>query len=503
MMQKILLFCLITTSSLILQAQSQKTKEPSNFYKNPIFAGDYPDPSILRDGEDFYLVHSSFEYYPGLLIWHSTDLTNWEPVTSALHKYVGSVWAPDLVKYDDRYFIYFPASGTNYVVSADNIGGPWSDPVELKVEMIDPGHITDEKGNRYLYFSSGAYVPLTIDGLSVAGEAVHSYQGWEIPREWSIECYCLEGPKLFKRGKFYYITVAEGGTAGPATGHMVISARSKSPLGPWENAPHNPIIRTKSPEEKWWSVGHATIFNDANDNWYMIFHGYEKGYYNMGRQTLLVPIEWTEDGWYKIPNGIDIAKPIKLPGLENKIGEGYVLNDNFDGLELGPQWRFFKDPDKGRYKLENGEIVIMGKGTGVANSSPMLIIPPYHSYTTDVELDIEGDAIGGIVLFYNENAHSGILADSLNILTDFKGWQFITEKNMINRHVYLRLKNIENTVDMYFSADGKKWMKTENSFEASAYHHNVLGGFMSMRIGLCSIGNGKVHFKNFEYNPIK
>jgi beta-xylosidase len=313
----------------------------------------------------------------------------------------------------------------------------------------------------------------------------------------------MEGPKLCKRGDYYYLTVAEGGTAGPATGHMVISTRSKSPLGPWENAPHNPVLRAKSSEDKWWSIGHATIFNDTNDKWYMIFHGYENGFYTMGRQTMIVPIEWTDDGWYKIPDEIDLTQPIKSPELENKNEGEYVLNDSFEGSDLKPQWKFFKGSDKSRYKLENNSIVINGKGNSVSNCSPMLIVPPDHSYTAQVELEMEGDAIGGIVLFYSEKISSGILADKENVLANLRGWQFPTEKKVLDRHVFLRLRNIEHTVDMYYSLDGENWTKIENSFESSAYHHNVLSGFMSLRIGLCSMGEGKVRFKNFEYEPIK
>lgn len=486
-----------------LSAQHNKSETATGQYLNPILAGDYPDPSILSDGEDFYLVNSSFEYYPGLLIWHSTDLIHWTPVTSALHKYLGSVWAPDITKYDGRYFIYFPAEGSNYVVSADKIEGPWSDPVELKVPMIDPGHFVDDDGNRYLYFSSGAYVPLSKDGLSVAGEAVHSYNGWPIPRDWTIELFALEGPKIAKHGHYYYLTVAEGGTAGPATGHMVISARSKTPFGPWENAPHNPILRAKSSHDKWWSVGHGTIFDAGNDNWFMVFHGYENGFYNMGRQTMLVPIEWTADGWFKVPDNIDFARPIAFPKPENKDTKLFELSDNFEGSALRPNWRFFKEDGEGRYVVENNSITINGKGTSVFDCSPMLCIATDHSYTADVELEIVGDAIGGLVLSYSDKIASGILADATNILANLRGWQFITEKEVINQHVFLRLKNINNTVDMYYSIDGKEWLKIESSFECTGYNHNVLSGFMSMSLGLCSIGKGKVIFKNFKYEPIE
>lgn len=502
-------YCLLFVLGLsLLCCHSNKTSSDSilkpelDSYTNPIFPGDYPDPSILRDGEDFYMVHSSFEYYPGLLIWHSTDLINWTPVTHALQKYVGSVWAPDLVKHNGKYYIYFPASNTNYVITSDKIEGPWSEPVELNVSMIDPGHVSDDEGNRYLYFSSGSYVPLSKDGLSIIGETKHVYDGWEIPREWSIECFCMEGPKLFKRGDYYYLTVAEGGTAGPATGHMVISARSKSPLGPWENAPHNPILRTQSKTEKWWSVGHATIFDDVRGNWYMVFHGYENGFYNMGRQTMLVPVEWTEDGWYKIPEHIDLEKPIALPDLQDKSKNEFTLNDDFSGNILKPQWHFFREYDTNRFRLENQGLIINGKGNFLGTSSPLLCNPQDHKYMAEVELEVDDNAIGGLVLFYNESAFSGILADKNNVLANLRGWQFVTEKNVIKNQVHLRLKSIDNAVDMFYSLNGKDWIKIENSIETTSYNHNVLSGFLSLRIGLVSMGEGKVIFKNFKYTPL-
>jgi Beta-xylosidase len=502
-MNKIIVTFFLIQLSFFARAQYQvspNSKGPG-FYLNPIFAGDYPDPSILRDGDNFYMVHSSFEYYPGLLIWHSKDLINWKPLTHALHKYVGSVYAPDLVKYKNKFYIYFPANGTNYVVTADSIDGKWSDPIDLKIGNIDPGHITDEHGKRYLFFSNGGFVPLSDDGLSITGNQKSSYNGWPIPKDWTIECFCLEGPKLIKRGEYYYLTVAEGGTAGPATGHMVISARSKSLSGPWENSPYNPIVRTTKQDEKWKSKGHGTIFDDAKGNWWMIFHAYEDGFYNKGRQTLLLPVEWTKDGWYKVPDDIVDSKPIRRPNLA-PFKTDFTLNDNFKGNKLQPQWEFFEGLDTSRFNLSDNGLSIKGKGNNVAGSSPLLCIPSGHSYTADVELLIEGKATGGLVLFYNNNAYSGILADDKNIFANLRGWQFQTEKSVIKNHVFLRLKNINNTVNMYFSTDGIKWNKIETSLEVSAIHHNVLSGFLSLRIGLCSIGEGNVTFKNFKFTPI-
>ena len=503
-MSRIILTILLIFPGLLSLAQYQTSpnEKGNDYFVNPIFAGDNPDPSILKDGETYYMVHSSFEYYPGLLIWESKDLTNWAPVANALHKYVGSVWAPDLVKYNNKYYIYFPADNKIYVVYASSISGPWSDPVDLKFSSIDPGHVVDDKGKRYLYFSSGGYVPLSDDGLSIVGEYKQAYNGWPIPRDWTIELFALEGPKLTKHDNYYYLTVAEGGTAGPATSHMVISARSRSPFGPWENSPYNPIMKTKSKAERWWSKGHGTIFEDTQGKWWIVFHAYEKDHYNMGRQTLLEPIEWTKDGWFKIPERLTAEEPVRRTSkiVSNRL---FSLNDSFNEVLLKPNWKFFGEYDTTRFHLANNSLSIRGKGSSVGDCSPMLCVPTDHSYTAEVELSIEGNAKGGLVLFYNNNFHSGILADNENIIADLRGWQFTTEKNVIKNHVYLRLKNIDNTVDMYYSLDGNAWNKIESSVEVSGLHHNVLSGFLSLRIGLCSMGDGTVKFKNFIYKPIK
>lgn len=497
MMKKVVLL-FIGIISLTLHAQQQNAKVSDDTYQNPIFAGDYPDPSIIRDGEDYFIVHSSFNYYPGLLIWTSKDLINWKPVTHALKKSVGSVWAPDLVKFNNKFYIYFPANETNYVVSADHINGPWSDPIDLKIGNIDPGHFADEKGNRYLYFSNGDYVPLSKDGFSVTGAGKHVYDGWKIPTEWSIECFCMEGPKVLKHGNYYYLTVAEGGTAGPATSHMVISARSKSPLGPWENSPYNPIIKTNDSSEKWWSKGHATLIDDASGKWWMVFHGYENGYYNMGRQTLLQPVEWTNDGWFKSPENIKTEEPIKKPaGKTTK--STFILSDTFTGKELRPQWQFFDHYDAERFKLTPSGITIKAKGNNIGNSSPLLCTPSDHSYTAEVEVEIEGNATAGLILFYDTKLYTGIAADSQNVLAILRSWQFPTQKGVNKKHLFLRIEKKQQLVNMFYSIDGKEWVKIENSAEVSSFNHNVLSGFMSLRLGLSSVGEGEVTFRNFVY----
>lgn len=212
----------------------------NGMYRNPILAGDYADPSVVRVGDDYYMTHSNFKFAPGLLIWHSKDLVNWEPIAKALTDYAGDVWAPDLTYYKDRFYIYAPINEEIMVLTATHPHGPWSDPQKVGVQGIDPGHVADSNGNRYLFFSDGYMVELAGDGLSAVGTPRKVYDGWPFPKEWVVEGNFMESPKLTFHNGYFYLTVAQGGTSGPSTSHMVASARSKEPWGPYE---HSPTIR--------------------------------------------------------------------------------------------------------------------------------------------------------------------------------------------------------------------------------------------------------------------
>ena len=150
----------------------------------------------------------------------------------------------------------------------------------------------------------------------------------------------------------------------------------------------------------------------------------------MGRQTLLEPVEWTNDGWFKIPEGIKTENPIKRPYATTSKST-FSLSDDFSGKSLGLQWKFFGEYDTTRFHFADKSLVIKGKGGYVGNCSPLLCVSSDHSYTAEVEMDIEGNAIGGLVMFYNSTAFSGILADKENILTNLRGWQFASNKNVI------------------------------------------------------------------------
>ena len=149
------------------------------------------------------MTFSSFDAYPGLVIWHSRDLVNWQPIGPTLFRNVGSVWAPDLVKHGSRYYIYFPGispNRSNYVIWADNIRGPWSDPIDLKNRRIDPGHAVGPDGKRYLFLSAGYHGPAVgrrpFDRRSPRRRCT---TGGSIPTDWIVEGFAQEGPKIFRR----------------------------------------------------------------------------------------------------------------------------------------------------------------------------------------------------------------------------------------------------------------------------------------------------------------
>ena len=499
----------ITFSSGYIGASAQQIKQsrpsqaaPANgFYQNPVLGGDYPDPSVLRDGKDYYMTHSSFEYYPGLLVWHSTDLIHWERISYALQENVGSVWAPDLIKYKDLFYIYFPANKTNWVVTAPSPRGPWSAPVDLNLHgFIDPGHVVGKDGKRYLYLSNGSLAQLADDGLSVVGEPRPGYKGWQFPKEWSTECFCLESPKSTVKDGFFYQTVAQGGTAGPATSHMVVSARATSPQGPWENSPYNPVVHTQSRAERWWSQGHGTLVDDVKGNWWILYHSYEKGFQTLGRQTLMLPVEWTKDHWFRVPQGASSSSVLHKPAGEP--GALHDDSDDFSGSQLGLQWQSYKRVPFERVALSDGKLHLQAEGNQFEKSAPLLINPADRKYEIQVEYTIQPGVTAGLTLFYNEPGNMRVSVDTAQFAVYNQKSRKISMRNSLGLHGYLKILNDENEISFYYSANGQAWTRVERTIDATGFNHNVFGGFMSLRAGLFVFGEGKAVFDNFVYRKL-
>jgi xylan 1,4-beta-xylosidase len=476
-------------------------QELSNPY--PVMSGDYPDPSIVRVGNDYYMVHTSSYYAPGLLIWHSTDLSHWEPLTYVIDEYSGDIWAPELVFIDGTFYLYFPANGTNYVTTSAKPEGPWTTPIDLKVSGIDPGHLLCPDGRRYLYLSRGYMTELAADGLSVLGEPQKVYEGWPIPEDWVVEGFTLESPKLLYKDGYYHLISAQGGTSGPATSHMVVSSRSRSPFGPWEHSPYNPVIHTYSRAERWWSQGHGTLIDTAAGEWWIVYHAYERDYHTLGRPTLIQPVEWTEDGWFRIAepsSATERLEQLREAGASNAIS----LSDRFDSSRLGWQWRFYKEHDKSRYTVGDGKLVLQCKSSSSspADSGPLMCIPYDHAYEAEVEVEVTPGAEAGLILYYNEKCYCGIAFTEQSIHRYRRAEKGMAMSNSCNK-LHLRLINDHHEIKLYYRQDGQSWIKFPQAMEVSGYHHNTIGDFLSLRLGVFAAGQGEAVFRNFKYKALE
>jgi xylan 1,4-beta-xylosidase len=489
----------------------------NGFYLNPIFPGDYPDPTILRDGADYYLTHTPHDNSPGLIVWHSRDLVNWKAIGHALTAGLGEIWAPDFVKYKNRFYIYFPNRTTrsNCVVAADQPAGPWSAPIDLKVGNIDPGHIVGEDGNRYLYFSDGNMVRLAEDGLSTVGAVRKVYDGWPYPEDWRVECFCLESPKLIRKGDYFYLISAQGGTSGPATSHMAVAARSKSVFGPWENSPYNPVIHTRSSAETWWSKGHASLVDTPSGGWYVVYHAYKNNRRTLGRMTLLEPIDWTADGWPSLPEGSDPARPIPMPPGDN-VGSTIDRQIDFETDFRACRWQANGPFDPVRYSFSGNRLRMKPRGEDPAGSGPLLFMPHHDRYQAAVEVTINPAAASlggvpsaglsrsqGLMLYYGPQFYygCGLGSDGLYVYTE-RGRRKVAGLPP-GGFVHLKIVNDDQTVGLYSSPDGTTWARVEGARDVSPYQTNLLRGFRSLRIALFSCGGGAVEteFRNFVYSP--
>lgn len=467
-------------------------------FTNPILNGDYPDPSIVRHGDDYYLTYSCTNNMPALKVLHSKDLIHWKTLCAAVEN-TDCVAAPDIIFHEGLFYIYYPAGSTNYVVTAKDPAGPWSKPVDLHIGQIDPGHVVGPDGTRYLYLSGGCAVRLSADGLHVEEDLGVLYEGWDFPAEYHTEGKFLESPKFFRRNDYYYMISAEGGTAGPSTAHMCVVARARHPLGPWENMPSNPLVHTWSREEQWWCKGHGTIFEASDAKWYVLYHAYEMGYLNHGRKVLLQRIEWTEDGWPYVLAEPAVDAPQPVPAQVVSPEDSFC--DDFAGGTINPCWMFWKRYEPERLsEAAGGGLRMEGKGHCPGESSPMTLPCGYKSYIVEAEVSLEGDAQGGLILFYDEGHYCGIGLGPRGIQLHKYGREYL-RLPAVCREMTLRIVNDHHDVSYAYKTPGSDWKLIDFGCEVSGINHNTLNGYNSLRPGLFAIGEGAAIFRRFRILP--
>ena len=376
---RVVAVALSTAATLALALASAVTAADApriTSYRNPVLPGVHPDPSVVRVGEWFYLVNSSFEMFPGVPIYRSRDLVHWESLGYVLTrdsqlplgaaKPSGGIFAPT-IRYHAGTFYMITTNvshhGTFFVTATDP-AGPWSEPIWITGPGgIDPSLFFDDDGKVYLTSTGSApgiyqaQIDIASGKLLTRPRIVWKGTGGRYP----------EGPHLYKIAGRYYLMISEGGTE---YGHMVTMARASSPWGPFEPCPRNPILthRDTPLSQPIQATGHADLVEDAEGNWWMVFLGIrpQGGYYwhHLGRETFLAPVRWDAQGWPVINEGKPIALDMHVRGLPARPTAIAPVRDDFDA-PLGPAWNFLRNPVPASYSTTERRGWLTLHGTAV------------------------------------------------------------------------------------------------------------------------------------------
>ncbi|WBB77785.1 glycoside hydrolase family 43 protein [Micromonospora sp. WMMD882] len=384
-------------------------------YRNPVLPGFHPDPSVCRVGEDYYLVCSSFEYVPGVPVFHSRDLVNWRQIGNALDRpdqlelppdtpASQGIYAPTIRHHDGRFWMITTnvSLGRHLVVTAVDPAGPWSDPVYLDLPHVDPSLAWDDDGNCWLTTSGVKTYRIDPEvGLVLEGPiSTWSGTGGQYP----------ESPHLYRIDGWWYLVVSEGGTH---TGHAVSVARSRSPLGPFEPGPANPILTHRGTGRPVQATGHADLVQAVDGSWWMVLLGIRaRGqwppYHVLGRETFLVPVRWV-DGWPVVdPVEEATAAPAgSAPAGAAPPGSG-AYRDDFDDVRLAYRWISPRSRPDAAWSLTErpGWLTLHATGSTLDRAGVTMVAArqQHHDCRAGVRLD-PGDGVAGLTLRVDEAHH--------------------------------------------------------------------------------------------------
>lgn len=501
--------------------------------KNPVVSGFFPDPSFLAVGEDYYLVNSSFAYFPGLPVLHSKDLAHWEQIGNVLDRpsqlplknagHSQGLFAPTIRYYDGTYYVICTnvTYGGNFIVTAKDPAGPWSEPYYIKgADGIDPSLFFDNDGKCYYIgthpnpdgcrYDGDWFIwiqELDTEKMELVGEKKNVWNGAMRGVIWP------EGPHLYHIGEYYYIMHAEGGT-GPE--HCEAICRSKNLWGPYENYRKNPIITHRHLGKAYpiQYVGHADLLETPAGEWYMVMLGVRplEGYTTMGRETFLAKVTW-EDGWPVVNPGVGMLTPeveINLPEYKTTLSvPGEDKHYDFTQMkELGFEFLKLRNPREDLTVLD-------GKGLGILTTRETLkelaspgfvaIRQQHHCFESSTVFDVSGteaSQVGGIALMQNEKFH-------LRVEANKEEAKAILCKNGEDIVIGSAAVKDATKVKATISVEGllaKVLVDDEQVAEADVRELSteVAGGFVGCCVGMYASANGEekegyIAFKAFSY----
>lgn len=392
----------------------------SDSYHNPIRHGMFPDPSIVRVGSDYYMVNSSFIFFPCIPISHSKDLINWNIIGYAItnKEWAGldnleggrGYWAPD-ISYNNGTFYITATYRLNddgrvlrrqIVVSSDKPEGPYSEPAFIEEDGIDPSIFHDDDGRHYMLLNRGARIfELSSDCKKQISEATLLFYG--------DNKRAPEGPHLIKKDGYYYLFEAEGGTG---EGHMETVSRSRNLMGPYEPCPYNPIMRQNNTNATIWRCGHGKPFNTPEGDWYMVYlcgrkfrrNGLEAPFVisPLGRETAIDKMEFTADGW-PIVNGL------KGPSAIAKKPYPEIKTDVIDNNRL--EWITPRPPEDGAILIDEESYIIKASTNSLSTKEARNILlrrQTAFDFKASVMLNLADDMVNkeaGLTCYYDENTY--------------------------------------------------------------------------------------------------
>ena len=503
----------ILSASLLL-ASMVVSSAPADTYRNPILTGMNPDPTICRVGDDFYLMTSTFEYYPGLPIYHSKDLVNWKLIGHALSTpesnplkgagASGGQYAPTLRYHDGTFYVI----GTNYggegtrgisIVTAKDPAGPWSEPVWLDQWWVDPS--LDFYDGKAYYLSpdnAGGFLLGTIDvntGKEIEPRRlVASGLGGASP----------EGPHFYKIEDYYYIMSAEGGTGYE---HREVIQRSKNPYGPYEPGPMNPVLSNMGvPGHPFQAIGHADLVQLKDGSWWAVCLGMrpQNGkYQHLGRETFLAPVTRTY-GWPKVGKNGVVAETYVRPDLPLHEWEKDPVRDDFDNDKLNLYWNFLRNPYAKDWSLTERPGYLRLNGSALSfmqNDSPAFVCRRQTALkavaSTRVDFTpVSDNEEAGLVIRGNDKNHYDLLITKRNgkrvaVMRQYLDDKVASEKSvkLPEGEVVLKIKAYPDKYDFYVEADGNRPLLLDTA-QTRNLANEVITGFTGVYIGMYASGNG-------------
>lgn len=517
------LTCFITIS--IVQGFSQ------NGYQNPIIRGFNPDPSVCRVGDDFYLVTSSFEYFPGLPIYHSKDLINWKQIGHCLTRdsqlplqktySSGGLFAPSLRYHDGVFYVICTnvTGGGNFFCTATNSAGPWSEPTWLEVKSIDPDIFWDEDGKTYLITQGDEGIRVTEIDLSTGKSISDERLVWG-----GIGGRFPEAPHVYKKDGYYYLLLGEGGTEYM---HSVTIGRSKHIYGPYESCPLNPIlthanrIGQGNPIQ---GVGHADLVQARDGSWWAVFLGFRVthpyAYYHvLGRETFLAPVDWPENGWPQINGNGTVSLQMNVPTLPLHPVEEVSGYTDFDEDKLGFEWQYLRNPIRENYSLSEriSFLRITASPVTLNDADAVSFVgrrQTEHDFTVNTILELQAlndNEEAGITLIQNNTHHYDLLLKksakkyAVQLRVKVGSLSYIaTEKEVESNTVKFRITGNPSQYSFFFSNKDRDDYIELGKLDTRYLSTEAAGGFTGVMIGLYASSNrkpthAKAYFDMFEY----